>query len=413
MVRVPDITSEVDLRSGRRLATILSGRRVLLHFMTGGCVNCLHVLEELRRLELPDDLVLVSVHTGKFDREKSDDFVRAFIERAGIGHPVVNDAEGDLWDRFAVRAWPTLVLVSPDGYEMARAGGEGQAARILGAAAKEAPRSVSDSSFRKVAAWEGGIFLSRGDRVLACDGEGKILTCYEGFAEPQGIVWAMGRLFVADRLAGEVVALDTRSGRRERVAAGLRSPWGLASDGRAVQIAEAGAHRIAEWVPGRGVRTLAGLGHEGVREGDALGEALFAQPTDLDWLGGALYVADAEGSALRKIEEGRVETPVGWDLFTFGDRDGAGEEARLQHPEGLCAGVGGCGNHRIFVADTYNDKIKVFDPLTARTTTLVEGLRMPTGVSKSGCFLYIADDDAEALARFDISQLTLERIPIR
>ncbi len=163
---------------------------------------------------------------------------------------------------------------------------------------------------------------------------------------------------------------------------------------------------------GRGLEMMAGIGAEGVREGDARSEALFAQPSDLDWLEDTLYVIDAEGSALRAIENGRVTTPIGWDLFTFGDRDGIGEEVRLQHPEGLCAGVGGCGNHRIFICDTYNGKVKVYDPLNGRVTTLIEGLTDPVGVCKTGCFLYVTELGASQVVRFDISTMRKERMRI-
>ncbi|WP_456452027.1 thioredoxin-like domain-containing protein [Hydrogenimonas sp.] len=410
-MRVPDVSNAIDVTTGRPLGR--HGGRTLLHFMTGGCINCLHTLEELRRVALPEDVRLVSVHTGKFAREKRDDFVRQTARRYGIDHPVVNDADAKFWDAFAVRAWPTLVLISADGYELARASGENQAAKLLEAAQKEPGRRAAPPLFTKVAATEGRLYLSRLDGVvLEATHEGRVQRSWEGFEEPRGLCLHGGELFVADRLTGTVVALGLENDNRRIVAEGLRSPWGLATDGRALQVTEAGRHRIVRVGFGGGVEPLAGLGHEGVREGEAKTEALFAQPTDLAWLDGALYVADAEGSALRKIEAGRVETPVGWDLFTFGDRDGVGEEVRLQHPEGLCAGIGGCGNHRIFVADTYNDKVKAYDPLNGRVTTLVTGLAMPTGLSKAGCRLFIADADETGMGRFDISTMTLERITV-
>jgi thiol-disulfide isomerase/thioredoxin len=413
---VPDIGGHTDLLSGRKVGELAGSGPVLLHFMTGGCVNCLHVLAELRRLRLPDEVTVVTVHTGKFPREREEGYVRELSKRYGLASPLVNDADAALWDAFAIRAWPTLVLVR-QGYEAARASGEGQAAKLLqiSETGETAPRSGS-RRFKmgsKIFARGETLWLSRyGGSVVEADLHGKVRRVWEGFGEPQGLCVYRERLYVADRLRGTLEALDTTTGARRTVARGLRSPWGVTTDGRALQVAEAGSHRIVEVGFGGGVEVLAGLGHEGVREGDALRDALFAQPTDLAWLDGALYVADAEGSALRRIEKGRVETPIGWDLFTYGDSDGVGEEVRLQHPEGLCAGVGGCGNHRIFIADTYNGKVKAFDPLTGRVMTLVEGLDAPTGLAKVGCHLYIVDGEEAQIARFDISNFTLERIPI-
>ena len=403
----------VDVLTGKPLADFTRDKRVLYHFMTGGCVNCLHLLSELRRLRLPDDTTLVTVHSGKFPKECEESFVRDFARIHGIDSPIVNDADGALRDAFALKAWPTMVLADEKGYEIGRAVGEGSAEKLVETAASKKKRCTTKGFlFDKVATDGETLWLSDrdGGAVVRCDLQGRMLEKYEGFAEPRGLVVVRDFLYVADREAGEIVAMDRRTGERRTIASNLRSPWGLSTDGRALQVAEAGSHRILNVGFDGCVEVLAGLGYEGVREGDARTEALFAQPTDLDWLGDALYVADAEGSALRVVEYGRVETPIGWDLFTFGDADGIGEAVRLQHPEGLCAGVGGCGNYRIFIADTYNDKLKVFDPLTARVTTLAEGLMHPTGVTKLGCALYITD--AIGLVRYDLSDMTHERMTL-
>ncbi|WP_457597740.1 hypothetical protein [Hydrogenimonas sp.] len=409
MVRIPDTTPLVDLHDGAPLAGKIGGKRVLWHFMTGGCVNCLHLLSILKSVKLPDDVALVTIHTGKFPKEREEGFVREVAARYGIDHPIVNDRDGRLRDAFALKAWPTLVLSDAGGYEVARAVGEGALHTLFGALETRESEPPAGAHFDKIAVDGSRLYIGAGSEVLGCDMTGRVVRRFGGFRDARGVEAAQGRLFVSDREAGEVVAIDPESGDREVLAGGLRSPWGLAWHEGALFVAEAGSHRIVRI--GEGVEVYAGLGYEGVREGEALGEALFAQPTDLAWLDGALYVADAEGSALRKVEEGFVATPVGWDLFTYGDRDGVGEAVRLQHLEGLCAGVGGCGNHRIFIADTYNDKIKAFDPLNGRVVTVVEGLCRPTGVVKLGCELFIVD--REGLAVLDISLLRLERRDLR
>jgi len=110
----------------------LRGKIVLLDFWTFCCANCLHVIDELRELEqaYPDELVIIGVHSPKFEHEKSDRAVAAAAERYGVAHPVFNDPELRLWQQYAVRAWPTLVLIDPDGYVVAQAAGEGQASGL-------------------------------------------------------------------------------------------------------------------------------------------------------------------------------------------------------------------------------------------------------------------------------------------
>lgn len=431
-VHAPSFGNRKIIGSDTLVREVVQGRFVLLHFFTGGCINCLHLLKELEPYDATEGLVVMGVHTGKFDAEREERWVEALTHRLGIDHPVINDADGRLWDAYGVRAWPTLVLVTPDGYEAARVSGEGKTAQIVevfgsmygkgDVKRRSVPRGkTADRSggYAKVETDGAHLFLSdpSSGRVDVATHDGTLLHTIGSFEEPQGIVVHNGILYVADRAAGRIVAIDllgADAGRKRVIASGLRSPWGLAANHEGLQIAEAGSHKIVQiaWADGR-VETLAGIGAEGVREGDALKEALFAQPTDLAWLDEVLYVIDAEGSALRAIEAGRVETPVGWDLFTFGDNDGIGEAVRLQHPEGICAGIGGCGNQRIFLCDTYNGKVKVFDPLTSRVMTLIDGLRMPTGIAKQECRLYVTEAMSKEVVVFDIKTMRQERMTLR
>jgi thiol-disulfide isomerase/thioredoxin len=119
------------LNTGGRDLTLadLRGRFVLLDFWTSGCVNCLHVLDELRPLEdrFRDVLVVVGVHSPKFAHEATPESVAAAVRRYGVGHPVLNDADMATWDAYSARAWPTLVLVDPEGFVVAHLSGEGHA----------------------------------------------------------------------------------------------------------------------------------------------------------------------------------------------------------------------------------------------------------------------------------------------
>ena len=107
----------------------LRGKIVLLDFWTFCCINCLHVIDELRPLEekYADVLVTVGVHSPKFVHEADHEAVAAAVERYEVHHPVLDDPDLTTWDAYAVRAWPTLAVVDPEGYVVAQLSGEGHA----------------------------------------------------------------------------------------------------------------------------------------------------------------------------------------------------------------------------------------------------------------------------------------------
>ena len=182
---------------------------------------------------------------------------------------MLDDPEMETWQQYGVRAWPTLVVIDPDGYVVAMASGEGNGAalggvieqllegradlaagpaftpvRITAKAALAFPGKVaSDGDARIVIADTGN------DRILVSDLEGHIQQVFSGFNQPQGVRFDGERLIVCDTVAGEVVAIALPGGERETLASGLRSPWdcGKLEDGRIV-VAEAGTASN----PGRG-----------------------------------------------------------------------------------------------------------------------------------------------------------------
>jgi thiol-disulfide isomerase/thioredoxin len=108
------------------------GKVVILDFWTFCCANCLHVLDELRPLQdkYRDVLVVVGVHSPKFAHEADHAAVTAAVERFEVRHPVLDDPDLGLWRQYAVRAWPTLVVIDPEGYVVAQAAGEGQVSAL-------------------------------------------------------------------------------------------------------------------------------------------------------------------------------------------------------------------------------------------------------------------------------------------
>ena len=164
----------------------------------------------------------------------------------------------------------------------------------------------------------------------------------------------------------------------------------------------AGAHQIWKLdLESDRIGVWAGSGQENIEDGNPH-SARFAQPSGLATDGEHLFVADSEVSGIRiisGIKEGRPEVGriVGEGLFKFGDIDGAGGEVRLQH----CLGVA-CGDGKLFIADTYNNKVKVCDP-RSRTVKTFAGdgkagtsndpprFYQPGGLSVAGDKLYVAD----------------------
>jgi thiol-disulfide isomerase/thioredoxin len=137
-VRAPELRGRAWLNTGGRTLTLadLRGRFVLLDFWTFCCINCLHVIDELRPLEerYPHELVVVGVHSPKFEHEKDPAALAAAVERYGVQHPILDDPTLRMWQEYAAKAWPTLVLIDPEGYVIATMAGEGHAdglARML------------------------------------------------------------------------------------------------------------------------------------------------------------------------------------------------------------------------------------------------------------------------------------------
>jgi thiol-disulfide isomerase/thioredoxin len=105
----------------------LRGKIVLLDFWTYCCINCMHVIPELKRLETKyaNQLVVIGVHSAKFANEKETSNIRQAILRYGISHPVVNDRDFEIWRAYTARSWPTLVLINPKGKVVGQVSGEG------------------------------------------------------------------------------------------------------------------------------------------------------------------------------------------------------------------------------------------------------------------------------------------------
>ncbi len=128
-MRAPEITGGRGwLNTDKPLSiAALKGKVVLLDFWTYGCINCIHIIPDLKKLEAKyaNQLVVIGVHSVKFQNEKETQNIRRIILRYEIEHPVYNDSEYAVWQSYGVRAWPTQVLIDPAGYIVGGASGEG------------------------------------------------------------------------------------------------------------------------------------------------------------------------------------------------------------------------------------------------------------------------------------------------
>ena len=423
-VRAPDFPQNLDWINSDSPISLkeLRGHIVILHFWTFCCINCMHALAQLREMEAAfpnNELAIISVHSPKFPNEKFTETVRDAVLRYGVDHPVLNDRSMYLWKQYAVRAWPTLIFISPEGRVLERHEGElspEAGIDLLGRMVEEFEglglldhrplRFARETVTQSFLAFPGKIAVdaqanrliitdSTHHRLLETDLKGRVRSIIgmgkEGnadgsytqaqFNRPQGVTLSGDILYAADTENHTIRRVDLKMQRVDTIAGtgqqygivrtptsgsvtqvALSSPWDLALSGNDLYIALAGAHRIfVMHFETQEIEPFAGMGPEGLGDG-SYEESFFAQPNGLSLGHDTLYVADSETSAVRAIAlagDKQVRTLVGTGLFDFGDVDGIGDNALLQHVQAVCV-VG----ELVYLADTYNNHIKVLNPQT-------------------------------------------------
>jgi DNA-binding beta-propeller fold protein YncE len=459
----------------------LKGRIVLLDFWTLCCINCIHTLPDLAKLEAryPGVLVVIGVHSPKFENEKKTASILKAVLRYDIKHPVINDADHKIWNAYGVNSWPTLVLVDPDGNYYGSASGEGNLDLIdlhirkllkeFKGKLKETPINFKLTKEKDASplffpgkvladAESNRVFIadSTNNRIVITNLEGKKIAIAgsgkEGlkdgkfadaqFSDPQGMALDGDILYVADRKNHSIRVLDLKNGtvslvvgigEQDRRAFGergtggpalktpLNSPWDLLIHKRNMYIASAGHHQIwALDLAKQTVANYAGSGREDLIDGalkangTALGVAAFAQPSGLTTDGKTLFVADSETSSIRALpligNKGNVTTIVGEGLFEFGDKNGKGKQVRLQHALGVAYLDG-----KLYVADTYNSKIKLIDPEQKTCETYLgdppgwlkeKMFNEPAGISIAAGKMYVADTNNHRIQIVDMKTKT-------
>ncbi|XP_074025751.1 NHL repeat-containing protein 2 [Leptinotarsa decemlineata] len=490
----------------------LKGKVVVLDFFTYCCINCMHIIPDLREIEkefsVEDGLVVVGVHSAKFENEKISSNILAAVQRYNINHPVVNDANSEMWKNCDVQCWPTLLILGPNSNPIVMFTGEGHK-DDLRVCIRNALKFYKEnnlisnhqlplkSAYHFLPELKGPLlfpgkitnFLDENNhellavsdtgnnRILILKDDGSILQQIGGrklgfrdgnleeaeFNNPQGLVFLnKDILFVADTENHAIRRIDLKKLKVDTVAGtgvqgqdlhggklwtsqAISSPWDLCiyrtpdmdltfhPDGNppvrnVLIIAMAGTHQIwalfledTVWwkckkYPAGTCINIAGSGKEENRNNSYPHAAGFAQPSGLAICHTTkeVYIADSESSSVRRLHliDGKVTPVVGGarnpnDLFAFGDKDGALFDAKLQHVLGLAISR----NERIlFVADTYNHKLKKVDVAENMVTSITipsvdikggssTGLREPAGlcVSYDNKKLYLADTNNHSI----------------
>ncbi|PIY07570.1 MAG: hypothetical protein COZ18_16760 [Flexibacter sp. CG_4_10_14_3_um_filter_32_15] len=472
MVVPPTTAPEIDTKFGwvnteksYKLADF-KGKIVLLDFWTFGCINCQHIIPDLEKLEkeFENELIVIGVHSAKFSAEQSTQRIRQAALKFGVHHPVVNDADMSVWKNYAVRAWPTVTLISPTGKVVWQRAGESfyedarnqilalkvqhkaelntqkfefQLAKVE---KKELmfPSKIIEAKTEKDTNNQNNeptfwIAESGNNRILKINLEGKVIETIgngkkgntEGtfeetsFYEPHGLALSPNgeKLYIADTknnlikeadLINKTVKTISGTGETSYYFGGQKwgenvnpnSPWDLLIDKKypnTMYIASAGNHQILKMnLQNYKTERFAGSGREQLTDGDDFQKVAFNQPSGLTQFENFLYVADAEASAIRQIDlqKKEVRTLVGSGLFDFGDTDGTAQKAVLQHPIGVYY-----TKKEVYIADTYNGKIKVLDLEKNRVKTLISGLSEPNDVILIGNYLYISDTNNHQILR--------------
>ncbi|MEV1146713.1 NHL domain-containing thioredoxin family protein [Micromonospora sp. NPDC049799] len=444
-VRAPELRGRGWLNTGGRELKLsdLRGKIVIADFWTFCCINCLHVLNELRPLEekYGDVLVVIGVHSPKFEHEKDADALAAAVERYGVHHPVLDDPELGMWQQYAARAWPTLSVIDPEGYVVATMAGEGHAEGLA--------RLIDDL----IVTHEAKGTLHRGEGPYVPPAEPETTLRFPGKA----VVLDGGNLLVSDsarhslvELApdGETVLRRIGSGDRGRAdgpagAAAFSEPQGLCLlpahtaevAGYDLVVADTVNHLLRGVHLATGeVVTVAGTGRQwrsavDDHSHDALSVDL-SSPWDLAWYDDKLVIAMAGIHQLWWFDPIKRTTGMYAGTTVEALRDGLLAEAWMAQPSGLSVsadgtrlwvadsetsairyvenevlgtavgqglfdfghvdgpagqallqhplGVCALPDGSVLIADTYNGAVRRFDPETNQVSTVADGLAEPS-----------------------------------
>ncbi len=444
------------------------GRVVALVFWSASSAYCQNLLADLAAIATrhADGLTVVAVHTPKFEAERDPRIPLKALNRLGCRLPAVQDKLFLLWQHFEVSAWPTVILIGPDGRVQQRFIGDHQRqvidtsvqALLDEAGAQQRVFGVQAFAYkpepRMPLAFPSGIAIGPSHlyvadtahhRVLECTHDGRILRSFGSgtpdyvdgngaecsFHSPRGLHLTRDALLVADTgnhalrrialLNGETSTV-VGTGQRRQPGEGpgsspsttaLDTPWGITGSNDKLYISLAGSQQIWEYDQvGRGLRVLAGSGQIGFGDG-ANDRAMLAQPSGMALVQQSLYVADSAASAIRSVHTsgGQVHSLIGHGLFEFGRQDGARQSALLQYPLDIALDP---KQPQLWIADTYNSQIRLLrlGGGELRSLQLDYVLHEPAAIAAGSNALWVANSHSHEVLRIDIDSRQVQRLPI-
>lgn len=340
------------------------GKFVLLDFWTYCCINCMHVIPELRSLErkYPEELVVIGVHSAKFSNEKTTEQIRKAILRYEIEHPVVNDAEMAIWESYDVHSWPTLVLINPEG-------------KVVGYQSGEDNEALFDA------------ILKHGVKYFAQKGTLKKSPL---------------------KLKLEKQAKETPLSFPGKIAVSPATGAGAAATPTRLIVSDSNHNRILlVGLDGRIAATI-GSGATGRADGD-FATASFDHPQGVTQVGQTIYVADTENHLIRAIDLTRkkVTTVLGTGAkATRFNVPGVGGDCAINSPWDVAAWDGKlyiamAGFHQIWAADLKTWAAEPF--IGTGRERIVDGprkesaLAQPSGIVTVDGVLYWADSETSSI----------------
>lgn len=411
-VRAPEFPGNYPWLNTEKPLSIesLKGRVVLLDFWTYCCINCLHVLPDLKYLEqkYKDSLTVIGVHSAKFENEKDVENIRQAILRYDIEHPVIVDSGMKVWQSYAVRAWPTLMVIDPESYAIGYVSGEGN-------------RDALDELVGKlVAEYKDKNAIDFKELRFSLEKQRKPVSTPLAFP---GKVLAFAitateakKLHQHEALLGEMT--EDNESVDEIVLPGPANSVQQSLVGSCLFIADSGHNRIVVSTTEGEVLHVIGTGKPGFTDGN-FEEAEFFAPQGMafDPESQILYVADTENHALRTIDftTQRVETVAGTGEQSqeIAPRSGKALETPLNSPWDL-ERVGNrlfiamAGSHQIWEMQLDTGTIATYAGIGRESCvdgSLAESaFSQPSGLATDRSELFVADSEISSIRAVGIDE---------
>ncbi len=369
----------------------LRGYIVVLDFWTYCCINCMHMISELTRLEHKyryKPVVFIGVHSAKFYNEQDAKNIEQAIMRYEIEHPVIVDEGMRIWEMYGVHAWPTIVIVDPLGYIVYKRSGEGQGELI--------------------------------DEVIEV-----LLDRYS----------STGRL-AKEPLLMEKTGIDMgveKAGRSTPNKLSFPGKLAFSPDGKMLALSDSNNNRILVLelfsnghsnAGGLRAKVVEIIGKEKGLVDGSFSNTRFFRPQGVVWADDySIYVADTENHAIRLIDlkERRVSTVAGNGKQGYYSHGGYGKSISLNSPwdvtysrENRALFIAMAGLHQIWLYSIDDGIARPFagsgyEGIVDSTLEHAQ-FAQPSGLSIQGSILYVADSESSSIRLVDLKRRRVSTI---